>query len=227
MEMKHFPEQVWTDFVRRVPPQTVRTEHTKNACSFRDIESHLASGCKECTSTLAIWKQVWDIAAGETSYGPPESTVRRVKLEFAVRQLRDQAETADAHVVFDTFSGAMAFGIRSATAAPRQMVYEADGHTVDLRFDRQPNSNRVQLTGQVLGSERFGTVLGRVPVMVCTDRGILLAESTTNALGEFQLQFEAQDQLKLSIWVTSKKLIRIALVELQAKTEGDRTRGPA
>jgi hypothetical protein len=225
--MKHFPEQVWIDFARGVPPQTVRTETSKTGDGCGDIESHLANGCEDCTSTFAVWKQVSDIAARETSYAPPESTVRMVKLEFAARQLRDQAEATDASVVFDTFSRAMAFGMRSATAAPRQIVYEAEGHTVDLRFDRQPYSNQVQLTGQVLGSERLGTVLGRFPVMVCTDRGILLAESTTNALGEFQLQFEAQDQLKLSIWVTSKKLIRIALVELQAKTEGDRTRGSA
>lgn len=225
--MKHFPEQVWLDFVRGVPPQTVRTETSKTAHSSGDIESHLASGCKDCTLTLALWRQVSDIAAGETSYGPPESAVRMVKMEFAARQLRDQSEATDANIVFDTFSSAMAFGIRSATVAPRQMVYEADGHTVDLRIDRQPHSNRVQLTGQVLGSERLGTLLGRFPVMVCTDRGILLAESTTNALGEFQLQFEAQDRLKLSIWVTSKKLIRIALVEWQAKTGVDRTRGSA
>lgn len=225
--MTHFPERVWIDFVRGVPPQIVRAETSKTAGGSRDIESHLASGCKNCILTLALWKQVSDIAAAETSYGPPESAVRMVKMEFAARQLRDQAEIVDANVVFDTFSRAMAFGIRSSTAAPRQMVYEADGHTVDLRIDRQPYSNRVQLTGQVLGSERLGTLLGRFPVMVCTDRGILLAESTTNALGEFQLQFEAQDQLKLSIWVTSKKLIRIALASLQAKTEVDRTRGSA
>jgi hypothetical protein len=224
--MKHFPEQAWIDFVRGVPPQTVKTEHLGRTNSWREIETHLASGCQDCTSTFALWKQVSSFAAAESRFCPPEDSVRRVKLEFTARQLRDAAESTEANLVFDTLSRPLAFGIRSGAAAPRQMVYEAQDHTVDLRFNRQPLSNRVHLIGQVLGSERLGTVLGKFPVMVSTDRGVLLAESTTNSLGEFQLQFEAQDQLQLSIWVTSKKLIRIALVNFEEKTEGDRTRGP-
>jgi len=225
--MTHFPEQAWIDFVRGVPLPTAKTDRPTRDNSCKDIESHLANGCPECTSTLGLWKGVRSFAAAEPNYCPPENMVRMMKMEFTARQPRNEAvETTDAKAVFDSFSRPLAFGIRSAAAAPRQMVYETEGHTVDLRFDRQPFSNRVSLIGQVLGSEQLGTALGKFPVMVCTHRGILLAESTTNSLGEFQLQFEAQDELKLSIWVTSKKLIRIALVNLPGKNEVDRNRGP-
>lgn len=224
--MSHFPEQVWIDFVRGVPFQAVTTER-HDRTKRHDVESHLANGCSPCTASFELWKQVCGLAAAEAEFCPPEDAVRMTKFEF-VAQLQNEAETTEGKLVFDTFSRPVAFvGMRSAAAAPRQMLYEAEGHTVDLRFDQQPFSNRVSLIGQVLGSERLGTVLGKFPVMVCTDRGILLAESTTNSLGEFQLHFEAQDQLKLSIWVTSKKLIRIALVNLQGRNEVDRTSGPA
>jgi hypothetical protein len=221
--MNHFPEQLWIDFVRGVPPQVGKTGHTETPELRADMESHLAVGCQVCVATMGFWKQIHRIAALEARYCPPQDAVRMVKMEFVARQPQETAEMTAASLVFDTFSQPIAFGVRSAAPAPRQMVYEAEGLTVDLRFDRQPYSNNIHLIGQVLGSERVGTVLGRFPVMVCTEKGVLLAESTTSSLGEFHLEFEAQDQLKLSIWVTSKKLIRIALVNLQPRTELHRT----
>jgi hypothetical protein len=63
--------------------------------------------------------------------------------------------------------------------------------------------------------------------MVCTEKGLLLAEGTTNNLGEFYLEFAAQDDLRLFIWVTSRELIRIGLANLQTKTDLERNAGRA
>jgi hypothetical protein len=41
-------------------------------------------------------------------------------------------------------------GIRSTVAVARQLVYEAEGLTVDLRLYRQPQSNKICVVGQVL-----------------------------------------------------------------------------
>src|ERR1700751_4006029 len=109
-------------------------------------------------------------------------------------------------------------GVRSAAAAARQMVYEAEGFTVDLRFDRKPHSNAVHLIGQILDSARTGTLLRTLPVTLCTDTDVLIAEGSTNDLGEFHLEFEALDHLRLSIW-TRSKLIRIVLANLRLKVE--------
>lgn len=220
--MHHYSEQVLIDFVRTVPVLNARSGLSENAA----VQSHLGRGCKDCMATLQVWQKVQSTAAAESSYRPPENAVRMVKMEFVARHSRDAAEKADASLVFDTVLQPALAGVRSAAVAARQMVYEAEGFTVDLRFDRKPHSNTVYLIGQILDSARTGILMGTLPVTLCTDRDVLIAEGRTNDLGEFHLEFEAQDHLRLSIW-TRSKLIRIVLANLRLKTEldqnGDRT----
>ena len=218
--MDHYPEQLLIDFVRRVPVLNAQSGLSENAA----LQSHLARGCKDCTAILHVWQRVQRMAAAESSYRPPENAVRMVKMEFAARQSRDAGEKTDASLVFDTVLQPVLAGVRSATAAARQMVYEAEGFTVDLRFDRKPHSNTVYLIGQILDSARTGTLLRTLPVTLCTDTDVLIAEGSTNDLGEFHLEFEALDHLRLSIWARSK-LIRIVLANLRLKAELDQT-GP-
>jgi hypothetical protein len=148
--MEHFPEQVWIDFVRGIPGiKAGRSEKTQGRA---DLQAHLASGCKECMETLGFWKKLNRVAARESGYCPPENVVRLAKVAFAARRLGGLADAAEASLVFDTFKQLLPAGVRSAAAAPRQMVYEAEGLTVDLRFDVQPRAKKVHLTGQVLGA---------------------------------------------------------------------------
>ena len=220
--MGHYSEQLLIDFVRRVPVLNAQSGLLENAA----LQSHLARGCKDCAAALHVWQRVQSMAAAESNYRPPEYAIRMVKMEFAARQSRDAGENSDANLVFDTVLRPVLAGVRSAAAAARQMVYEAEGFTVDLRFDRKPHSNTVHLIGQILDSARTGTLLRTLPVTLCTDTGVLIAEGSTNDLGEFHLEFEALDHLRLSIW-TRSKLIRIVLANLRFKAEldqnGDRT----
>jgi len=215
--MEHFPEHVWADLVRGVSTQHAKTGPSQDRDLRREVESHLESGCETCAASLGVWKQVYSLAARESSYSPPEDVVRMTKLEFTARS-QQAAEACDAALVFDTFSQPALAGVRSSAAAARQMVYEADGFTVDVRFDRT-SPKTVHLFGQVLDADRSRSVLAICPVLLCSQNGALLAEGKTNYLGEFDLQFEAQDGLKLSIWVSGSKLIRIALSNLQPKAD--------
>jgi hypothetical protein len=220
--MEHFPEHIWIDFVRGIPAN--KTGRSEKTVARAELHAHLASGCKDCLETFGFWKELDRVAARESGHCPPENAVRLAKVEFAARRLRGRADAVEARLVFDTFKQPLPAGVRSAAATPRQMVYEAGGLTVDLRFDVQPRAKKVHLIGQVLGADRLGTVRGIFPVMVCTEKDLLLAESTTNNLGEFYVEFAAQDHLRLCFWVTSKKLIRIGLENLQTKTDWDGTR---
>jgi hypothetical protein len=216
--MEHFSEQEWVDLVRGVPPQNAKTGRSEVADRRSDLESHLASGCADCASMFNLWKHIYSVATHESSYCPPESIVRMAKMEFAARQVRETPETVEACLVFDTLLQPILAGVRSASAiaAARQTVYEGEGLTVDLRFDRQPYSSKVHLIGQVLDSGKFGDTLANFPAVLWTEKGLHVAESRTNDFGEFHVEFEAQDNLKLSIQVAGNKLIRIALPNLRA-----------
>lgn len=225
--MEHYSQKVLIDFVRGVP--SFGRSSRKQEHALAGLQSHFASGCQSCTATLHFWKQVANLAAVENSYGPPENVVRMAKLEFAAMQSRRPPEAVEARIVFDTWQQPALAGVRSVAAAvARQIVYEADGYIVDLRLDRRPHSHTAHLIGQVLDSTSTEKSLGALPVTLCTDRDALLAESKTNSLGEFHLEFTAQHDLQLSIW-THGKPIRIVLTRpcLQMEWDGNKSRTDA
>lgn len=101
------------------------------------------------------------------------------------------------------------------TATPRQVVYEADGLTVDLRFDQDPRSKDIHLIGQVLDKRLPRTCSADATVTLWTGKGLPLAEVCTNAFGEFRLEYQEQDRLRLSIQVVGRPIVRIPLVDLR------------
>jgi hypothetical protein len=213
--MEHFSEQVWADFVR-----ATRTE------SYESLELHLADRCQDCAATLNVWQQVREIAFRESTYSPPETAVRMAKLEFAAGCFHKEREIT-ASLAFDTLLQPLLAGVRSvAAAAARQMVYEAEGLTVDLRFDSQSEPNKVHLIGQVLDKRVPRTSLGDACVILWTDRGLPVVETRTNGLGEFTMEFANLDNVRLAIQV-GRTQIRIPLANLIpnriAREDGGRT----
>jgi hypothetical protein len=200
--MQHFSEQAWADFVRGVSESETKA----------NIESHLARGCSDCGATSHVWSQVQTMVSNEKSYTPPESAVRMVKLEFASANSQEQVSVL-ANLRFDTFAQPLAAGIRSGAAVARQLVYEADGLTVDLRLDSQ-RSGKILVVGQVLDQRLPRVSPSGLCIAVWTPKGQPFLEVSPNESGEFQLEVNAQDDLRLLIEVAGRKTIRIPLANL-------------
>jgi len=209
--MQHYSEQAWVDFLHGTGSSNIRTA----------MQAHLASGCTSCAAAVQLWKQVQTIATRETTYSPPEDLVRMVKLEFAAIHSQDDAKPVTARLMFDTFTHPAFAGVRSLAAAARQVIYEADGLTVDLRFDGPPRSTEVHLIGQALGKRTPRAYLGDASVTLWTEKGLPLSATGTNGFGEFNLEFEAQDHLSLSIQVTGRASVRIPLPNFGPKQDAD------
>jgi hypothetical protein len=210
--MDHFSERAWADFIRGI-------SNSERA----EMETHLAKGCNECAITGDVWKQIHAIALREAHYLPPQTIVHRVKAEFLAQQISRSQEPMLAKLMFDTFARPALAGVRSAAAAARQMVYEADGLAVDLRFDNPSSSKRIFLTGQVLDKRVPRAPLEDSVVILWNDRGLALSETKANAFGEFHLELEPQNNLRLSIQVVGRALIRIPLANLRPEVNS----GPA
>lgn len=205
--MPHFSEEVFADVVRGI-----------DVSAHTELQTHFANGCVRCTQGLKLWSQLQAIGARENTYCPPADSVRMVKLEFEA--MRPHENETLGKVVFDSFSQPALGGVRSGSAAAaRQMVFEADGMMVDLRFDRPPRSTCVSLIGQVLNQKAPRASLANACVMLWTEKGLVLAETRTNTLGEFHLEFEPQTRLRLSIEGAAGRVIRIPLSNLSADRE--------
>ncbi len=138
--MEHFAIERWIDFVN----EAVDTKEKQL------MERHLQQGCKRCTKTVSLWQKVWQSAASEANYQPPEHAVRLAKAAFAEAGLAGQRKGASRiKLLFDSFLQPAFEGARSAGAGTRQMLYRADPFQIDIQVEAAAGRNRIVVTGQL------------------------------------------------------------------------------
>jgi len=202
--MEHFSARAWADFVRGFEG----SEH-------RQMQSHLANACRDCTPIHDTWKRVYTVALREGLYTPPAHATRMAKLRLAGSFSTAEFDpTIFAKLTFDTFTKPALAGIRSGPAAARQMLYETEELAVDLRFDHSPAAKLIHVTGQILDKRQPYRAIANATVRVWTPKGQPVAEARTNDFGEFRLQFAPEEGLKLSLLAPGQAAIRIFLASL-------------
>ena len=205
--MEHFSERPWADFVRG----------TNGSEISKDIMTHLAADCSKCKTALDAWSRVRRLASAEDAYAPPENLVRLVKLGFASKPAHRPlawipANWTVANLVFDSFAQPLPAGVRSAALSAWQVVYEAEGLTVDLRFGHRAQSKTVHLVGQVFDKRAVRLWQSDATIEVSTEQDYVVATTTVNAMGEFHIEFEAKaHHLWLSVKTAERNAVRIPL----------------
>jgi hypothetical protein len=199
--MEHFSDEVWADFVRGVGT-------LENA---KQVEFHLTDRCPQCIASLALWQQVRSQGEREALYTAPQDLVRLAKSQFAAVQSVELEPWAIATLVFDSIAQPLAVGVRGGAISARQVIYEAEGLTVDMRFERTPKSNTIAVAGQVLDREAPLCWLSNAAIVLLTEKGQMVTKTEANDFGEFQLEFEPQNQLRISVITQGRKTLRIAL----------------
>jgi hypothetical protein len=197
--MAHFAEEVWADYVRGVTASDVA----------RELSAHLADDCVDCKKASAAWERIRTIAVREATHRAPEDLVRLAKLQFVVDH--PQPEDSWAGLVFDTATQPATAGIRGGLIHARQVIYEAESLTVDLRFERKVSGNAISVVGQVLDRQEPLSWVSDAVVVLWTEKGRMVCKTEVNECGEFQFEFEPQNQLRLTVIMTGRKTLRIAL----------------
>jgi hypothetical protein len=121
-----------------------------------------------------------------------------------------------ARLVFDSMNQPLTVGVRSGASESRQVAFEAEGTMVDLVLDKRPQSGTISLVGQVVDKGGAKIAPRQVAVIVWTETGQPLAETSANEFGEFQLEFAAQDRLRLSVEIAGHQPIRIPPLNLNS-----------
>jgi len=137
-----------------------------------------------------------------------------VKMRFPASETPERETWTIASLLFDSATAVPA-GIRSGTASTRQFVYEGEGLTVDVRFERRPHSNMISASGQVLDKEVPLRWLGKAAIVLWNEKGQLLTKTEAGEYGEFQFEFVPQEQLRISIATADRRTLRIALGNLE------------
>lgn len=197
--MKHFSLAEWTDFARGVAD-----DNGKEA-----MQAHLNSGCKTCNAALRTWERVQQMTRKEHSYEPPDGATRMAKGLLPIHGR--SAKKSVVRLLFDSFQSPAIAGIRATTTSARQMLYGVGTYRIDLRMEPQMDSDKVALVGQILNAA--DPVKAGAQVVVTLMRGKkVLAESQTNALGEFQLECSLEGQLQLRLTLPRARDVQIPLL---------------
>jgi hypothetical protein len=184
VELKHFSEEAWADFVRDLVAPTMRTT----------MQQHINHGCAKCESAMQVWQHVLSIAKAESALTPPDDVVRISKSQFAGTLCKAKHGI---HLLFDSSLEPVTVGLRGSVSA-RQFLYETDDYYIDLRLEPRRDADSACLVGQVLSRSVSERAAQKVPVRLRQGTRSL-AETATNQFGEFQLEFDASQNLWLAI----------------------------
>jgi hypothetical protein len=205
LKRKHFALEEWADFARGL------AEGKQKA----SMHQHLVEGCSECQKAFELWRSVSQAANRESTYAPPEYALRAAKGQFGMLHVFPEVSGARkaVRVIFDSFKQPALQGVRSAGKKPRQIVYQVGNHYLDIRMESQPGSKRLGLIGQLRDSTDPARKMGETQVLLLRGQD-RIGRTTTNAFGEFRLEFDRRDNLWLAIGVPGEAGIVVSLARV-------------
>jgi hypothetical protein len=200
---KHLTDEECLDFVRRLLPQA----------QSEFVQHHLNDGCEACNALHNIWNVVAEVTARKAHDEPTEESVRIAKAFYfdwrAKHILPALAQMMP--LVFDNWLDKSAAAVRAQQihAAARRLLHRTRTWVVDLKLENE-GGGRTSIAGQVLRSDRkSGSAV--VANIILTQGETLLAQTSTNQFGEFQLQSQRDRNLKLYLDVGGRRPLGIVL----------------
>jgi len=200
----HFKDLQWANYVRGAGSPELR----------QAMLQHLNDACPECLDTNRLWGEVYACAQRELDYLPPAETVRLAKASFAaVAPEPSSVLTQIAELIFDSINQPLvpAFrgGLSDIGSGARTLLYQSGDIRVDMWVEgRSPN--RINVMGQVLNLHESDQMVTKAKVVLLEGERSL-ARTATNELGEFQLEFRMQDDMRLAIEVAMGRNVIIPL----------------
>jgi hypothetical protein len=196
--MKHFTDERWLDFARRLLPEG----------DERHMQSHLDEGCASCSEVYRTWQSVYRIVSRESAYQPDDTLVNAVKRKYSgtfPRRAGPDALARLAELVFDSLWSPVtaAAGVRSIASSARHLLYRSGPLAIDVRLNRHDGS-LVSIAGQVM--ERAGAEFGDHDVQVLRGDAVL-SRTTTNEFGEFQATVDHGPGIRIRIEIEELPLI--------------------
>ncbi|HEY7508668.1 MAG TPA: hypothetical protein VIG50_00360 [Vicinamibacteria bacterium] len=196
----HFSEEDWLDYARG------------QVGAAGDAMARHLDACGRCAATLRLWQSAVAHASPEPAYAPPSAALRSVRASFAVVKPRAAGSllTRAAALVFDSLAQPALAGVRAAAPSARQMLYRSSPYAVRVTVEAAPETGRLLVVGHVVDERQPGRRLRALPVLAL--RGRLAVDRTlTNELGEFEMEPEAADDLRLSVGVPDAAPLSVSL----------------
>src|SRR5437870_3021106 len=188
--MNHFDISKWADFVRGLIEESAQVA----------MERHLASGCRKCRHTAELLRKLVTAARNDSQVQVPDYALRCARANFFLQQPEKVQilPRIPARLLYDSFREPLPTGLRTQQRLSRQALYQAGDYSLDLRLENERGTSRVALVGQIQNRKQAGKRLGSVPVQLLSGKQVL-AQATSNSLGEFQMEYKPSKHLRLYV----------------------------
>jgi hypothetical protein len=145
---------------------------------------------------------VLDVAQADAADASLDAAVRQLRGDFVLRRPRAVRERVAARValLFDSFLQPQAAGVRGAGPIPRQLLYRSGRYAIRLRVEPAPDAERVSIVGQLVDEHAQAGAVQDIAVLALKGRQTL-DRTLTNHLGEFVLEPDAAENLRLCVGV--------------------------
>src|SRR3989441_12665535 len=166
------------------------------------MEAHLASGCQKCRLTADLLRKLVTAAHSDSQVQVPDYALRCARAIFLLQQPEKVQilPRIPARLLYDSFREPLPAGLRTQQRLSRQALYQAGDYSLDVRLENERGSPRVALVGQIQNRKQPGKRLESVPVQLLSGKQVL-AQATSNSLGEFQMEYEPSKHLRLYVRV--------------------------
>jgi hypothetical protein len=188
--MKHYGIAQWVDYTRGLVP----------AVDGSAMQRHLTDGCSECRELAEFCSKIGNICQDMAAVSVPEWLVRNARSIFPARQPEAPRRVfrIPVELIYDSFLVPAPAGLRATWQVGWQALYRAGDCSLDLRVEPELQSSRAAVIGQISNHVLPGDRMEGIPVSVKSGR-VVVAETRSNAFGEFQMEYEQQGRLQLCI----------------------------
>jgi hypothetical protein len=199
--MNHYAIDQWVDFNRGLLTAEYSTQ----------MQGHLQNGCRKCRDLSDLTSSGASMAANPV----PESAVRPARAIFPVpvHDRQKRGNLLPVELIFDSFMVPSAAGLRASWQVGWQGLYRAGDCSVDLRIEPLMNSSRAAVIGQIVSAALPALEMANLPVCLGAGKAIV-AETSSNRFGEFQMEYDQRPQLRLCIRLRDSKSIQVPLKRL-------------
>ena len=180
-------------------------EGRADAVTTEQVQTHLASGCNDCQSSLVRLNRMLAALPEADRLHVPEAALDRARNIFRerARHLKPERVPVRARLVFDSRFDLALSGARGEESQSTQLLYETDTHDVDL-WQEKADSEHWYLIGQIFPKSGGDPLVAESVTLIPAD-GPSLTTSAVDA--EFHLPSVLSGLYELRLQIGEEEII--------------------
>ncbi len=160
----------------KCPPLNDLLDQARNLLADTEsaaIKAHVLAGCSYCEKNLRWLVEMTQLTAQDRSFDFPEETIKGLVAWFKSQPAHERLSLRKlvANLIFDSLATQQVAFVRTEniagqSPAGRQMLFQAEGYDIDLRFEGVEDNAAEDLIGQVLSHGNSANAIGGATIQL-------------------------------------------------------------